>query len=82
MSAGVIAANVARKIITSGEFGTASDAASNPRPKAYSRLPMNDPLPPNASEYAPSTQSRGTTSRHQKFIINMLRTFLPRAMPP
>ncbi len=46
VSAGVIAANVASKIITAGFI----PPKSNPRPKARLKLPINAALPPNASD--------------------------------
>ena len=82
MSAGVITANIPRKIMVA-RAPPLSSAMPKPRMNAWSKLPMKSFSKGTwAIENPPRAHTTGTMSRHQKFIMSMLSTFRERSMPP
>ncbi len=80
--AGVITANMPRKATVNRAEPPSSPVTPRPRRNAMSRLPRSAPSPDCARENPTIAHRMGITSRHQKFIISMFRTFLVRSMPP
>ena len=83
ISAGVITANMPRNTITRMEKPPSSPVIPIPRRNALSSPPMKSfSNGVWASENPTVAHSTGIVSRHQKFIINMLRTLRERSIPP
>ena len=82
MSAGVITANIPRNAIVTSRRravrrevdAVEHEGVESPEPGC---VEVTAPM-----EYPTITHRSGMVRRHQKFIINMLRTFRCRSMPP